>query len=192
VTKSKTVGDALRQHYLAHGLPADGGASNPWFRIRVGNISFRLPNPPARRRAVFYHDVNHIATGYNTTFSDGEMAIAAFEVGAGCGRFALVWFINLSMLGIGTFVAPRTVFRAFVRGRHSASIYRDPIAPERVARMSVAEVRRTLRLDGAQRSARWPDLAAFAAWAFAAVVVLLLPPVLLLGAAWIGIRAWLQ
>jgi len=82
------IRDALAHHYVAHGLPLDGGASNPWFNMRIGPLTLRLPNPPARRRAVVMHDINHLVTGYNTTFSEGEMAIAAFEVGAGCGRLA--------------------------------------------------------------------------------------------------------
>jgi hypothetical protein len=190
--EAPTVRDSLAQHYLVHGLPADGGATDPWFRVHVGAISFRLPNPPARRRAVFFHDVNHLATGYNTTFGDGEMAIAAFEVGAGCGRFAIVWFINLIMFAIGLLVVPRTVWRAFLRGHHSISIYRDPLAPETLASMSVAQVRQRMRLDAAQDSAQKADYVVFALWAFAAVVVSLAPGVLVFGATWFGLRAWLR
>lgn len=51
------------------------------------------------------------ATGYNTTFSEGEVAIAAFEVGAGCGHVAIVWFLNLCAFAIG-FVSRRTRFAA--------------------------------------------------------------------------------
>jgi len=113
---------ALAQHYNAHGLPPNGGAHDPWFRVRLGPVSLRLPNPPARRRALLSLDVNHIATGYNTTFSQGEVAIAAFEVGAECGRFAIVWLINLWVLALGLFCAPRAVFTAYVRGRRSFSV----------------------------------------------------------------------
>src|SRR2546423_4895268 len=117
------IRDALVQHYVAHGLPLDGGASNAWFNVRIGPISVRLPNPPARRRAVVMHDINHLVTGYNTTFSEGEMSIAAFEVGAGCGHLAIVWFINLSLLALALVVRPRAAFAGFVRGRRSASVY---------------------------------------------------------------------
>ncbi len=92
---STTVTEALARHYAEHGLPPDGGESERWFRIRIGPLVLPLPNPPARRRAVFYHDVNHVLTGYNTVFSDGEMVIAGYELGSGCGPFGIAWLINL-------------------------------------------------------------------------------------------------
>lgn len=192
MTPDSPVRDALAEHYRAHGLPADGGAADPWFRVRLGALSVRLPNPPARRRAVFLHDVNHLATGYNVTFGDGEIAIAAFEVGAGCGHFAIVWFINLCMLAIGLVLGPRTVFRAFRRGRHSISIYRDVPPREHLATMSIAAIRQHLGLDPAQRDAGRSDYVAFAGWACVAVGVLVAPVGLVLGAAWLGLRAWMR
>src|SRR5206468_2426615 len=104
---------ALTEYYREHGLPSDGGESARWFRVRLGRLTIPVPNPPARRRAVFYHDVNHLVTGYDTTFSQGEMEIAGFEVGVGCGRFWIAWFINLFMMGLGLVIAPRAVLRAF-------------------------------------------------------------------------------
>jgi len=33
------IRDALAHHYVAHGLPLDGGASNPWFNVRIGPLT---------------------------------------------------------------------------------------------------------------------------------------------------------
>ena len=183
------IRDALAAHYTAHGLPADGGAADPWFRIRLGPVSLRLPNPPARRRAVLYHDVNHVATGYNTTFSEGEVAIAAFEVGAGCGHFAIAWFFNLCALAIGFVSQPRSALRAFVRGRRSVSIYHSPPSPAAFAAATVGEIRRRLRLDAVPARAHWFDYASFVVWGLTALVVLLVPPVIILTGLWLGGRA---
>lgn len=169
------IGDALARHYVAHGLPADGGESDPWFRVHIGPVTLRLPNPPARRRAVFFHDVNHVVAGYNTLFSDGEMAIAAFEVGSGCGPFAIVWYINLSMMGLGLLVTPRRVFRAFVRGRHAASIYHRRESREALSGLTVAELRGQLGLDRSASGARLSDGLSFVIWAVAALAVLVAP-----------------
>ena len=79
--------DALAQHYVNHGLPADGGAHEPYWRLRAGPLAIPIPNPPARQRVLFYHDANHVLTGYNTVFTEGEMTIAAFELGNGCGPY---------------------------------------------------------------------------------------------------------
>ena len=123
--REQTIGDSLLAYYREHALPPDGGESLAWFRVRLGRLSLLIPNPPARRKAIFFHDVNHILTGYNTTFSEGEMDIAGFEIGAGCGRYVVAWVINAFMFGLGLLIRPRSVLRAFRRGRRSRSLYRD-------------------------------------------------------------------
>jgi hypothetical protein len=182
------IGDALRRHYIAHDLPADGGASDPWFRVHIGPVTLRLPNPPARRRAVFFHDVNHVVAGYDTSFSGGEMAIAAFEVGSGCGPFAIVWYINLSMFGLGLAVTPRAVFRAFVRGRHAASIYHRRENSSALSAMTVAKLRAELGLDQPIPAASLLDRLTFLAWAAAAVVVMIAPFAVVVAALSAGLR----
>ena len=182
------IGDALRRHYVAHGLPADGGAGDPWFRVHIGPVTFRLPNPPARRRAVFFHDVNHVVAGYDTTFSGGEMAIAAFEIGTGCGPFAIVWCINLSMLGLGLAVTPRAVFRAFVRGRHAASIYHRRENSAALSAMTVSKLRAELGLDQPIPASTLVDRLSFLAWAAAAVVVMIVPFAAVFAALSAGLR----
>ena len=89
------------------------------------------------------HDINHIVTGYNTTFSEGEMSIAAFEVGAGCGRLAIVWFINLSLLALAVVVHPRVAFAGIRARPPDASIYssdRDPHTRRDVGRKCSSDV----------------------------------------------------
>lgn len=180
VDDSTAVGVALEHHYRAHGLPADGGANDSWFRVRLGPVTLPVPNPPARRRAVFFHDVNHVVTGYNTTFSEGEMEIAAFEVGAGCGPVAIAWYINLTMMAIALCLRPRLAFHAFVRGRRSLSLYDWNVERTEVARMSLGDVRRRLALDESRGPARATDRLQFAIWSLIALGVLLAPLALLL------------
>lgn len=158
------LGEALTSYYAAHGLPADGGASASWFRVRLGRFTIPLPNPPARRRAVFFHDTNHVLAGYDTTFSRGEIEIAAFEIGAGCGRYAIAWGINLPMMLIGGVLRPAAVFRAFVRGRHAGSVYRCREARTTLERMRVDDLRTQFLLDRPPPAAALGDLAAFAMW----------------------------
>jgi hypothetical protein len=113
---------------------------------------------------VFIHDVNHVLTGYNAVFSDGEMSIAAFEVGAGCGRVWVAWLLNLSLMALGVIVRPGLVLRAFVRGRRSESLYtRDESRPA-LRRMRVADLRRLIRLDAAPAVARPDDLIALSTY----------------------------
>jgi hypothetical protein len=157
--------------------------------VHIGPFKIRLPNPPARRRAVVMHDINHIVTGYNTTFSEGEMSIAAFEVGAGCGRLAIVWFINLSLLAIAVVVHPRVAFTGFVRGRRSASIYSSNRDAATLAAMSVESVRDMLRVDAADARPRLTDRVLFAAWSIIAMAVFLAPLAIVLTGLWALVRA---
>lgn len=164
--------DALAAHYAAHGLPADGGATDAWFRVRLGRLIVPLPNPPARRRALFLHDANHVLTGYDTRFGGGEVMIAAFEVGAGCGPYLMAWAINLPMLVIGGVLRPVDVLRAFARGRHSRSIYREPDARAALECMRVTELRKRLMLDRPAPTPTFRDAAAFAIWSGAALLAM--------------------
>lgn len=141
-----SVRDALVRHYDQHRLPADGGESARWFRVRLGAISIPVPNPPARRRAVFYHDLNHVLTGYSTTFSTGEMEIAGFEIGTGCGSYLIAWFINGFMMVLGLVMRPRAVLRAFHRGRASRSIYSIGRSRAELLAMSVGALRDELHI----------------------------------------------
>jgi hypothetical protein len=183
---------ALAQHYVAHGLPPDGGANDRWFRVRLGPVSLRLPNPPARRRALLFHDVNHIATGYNTTFSQGEVTIAAFEVGAGCGRFAIAWLINLSAMALGAFCAPRAVFAAYVRGRQSYSIYRALPTAETLARTTVGAIRQRLRVNTVATVPQLTDYIGFVLWSAAGLALLVAPAILVVFTLWSSLRALAQ
>jgi len=180
-----TVGDALTRHYAEHGLPADGGENDPWFRVRIGSITIRLPNPPSRQRAVFFHDVNHILTGYNTRFSDGEMVIAGFEVGSGCGRFGMAWYINLVMMAIGLVLRPRATFHAFVRGRGCSSIYQRHEDRAELRTRTVADLRKILAMEEAGASADAGDRMAFLVWSVIAWVVTLATAAAAIALVWV-------
>jgi len=139
--------DALGRHYVAHHLPQDGGLHTNWFRVHIVPISIPLPNPPARREAVLLHDMIHILTGYDTVFSDGEMRIAAYEVGAGCGRVWVAWLLNVSLMAYGILYRPRDTVRAFARGRAARSIYTLEVDRAELRAMTVAELSARLQLD---------------------------------------------
>ena len=188
VSDSTMIGDALAAYWIAHELPPDGGATDRVFHVRIGPLTVPLPNPPGRRRAVVFHDVNHLVTGYNTTFSQGEVVIAGFEVGAGCGPYWIVWYINLSMMALGILFRPRDVFAAFVRGRRSASIYRQETDPAALSRMSLAQVRALLEVDRRAEPAEAADRAAFVAWGAIAAMVLVGPLLAIVAGAFAVLR----
>jgi hypothetical protein len=107
------------------------------------------------------------------------MAIAAFEVGAGCGRVAIAWFLNLSLFALGLIVRPRAVFTAFVRGRRSGSIYHIGRDAASLAAMSVDNVRALLRVDPGDGPPGIGDRAAFAFWGVVGWLEWLAVPILI-------------
>lgn len=158
-----TVGEARARIYEQAGYPPDGGYSKSFVELaRIGPIPIGFPNTDSRRRAVVLHDLHHIVTGYGMDWA-GEGEISAWEIATGCGRYGFAWFINLQGMVMGWVVAPVRTWRAWVRGRHSKSLYREgwreTLLSERVDAM-----RARLELDRPAPKATLGDAASYAAW----------------------------
>ena len=78
-----TMSEARRSYFVANGFAEDGGYSDKWVDFKLGPIPFPFPNSPARVKAVRYHYLHHVITGYRTDFV-GELEISGWEIGAGC------------------------------------------------------------------------------------------------------------
>jgi hypothetical protein len=150
-----------------------------WVKLEAGGIPIWFPNAPGRVRAVKLHDVHHVATDYDTSWT-GEAEIAAWELASGCGRFAWAWGLNLAAMPIGLALAPRAVFRAFVRGRHTTNLYRTHgTVDDRLLGESVGTLRAELGLDLPVPPPRVSDAATFAAFAVAGLAPLIVLAALL-------------
>ena len=148
---------------------ADGGYGDAWVDFKLGPLPVPFPNTRARVRAVRYHDLHHVLTGYDTS-TIGEFEISAWELGAGCKEFAAAWQLNLGGLFAGLLSAPRRTVRAFLRGRRSESLYGRPF--EALLDSTVGELRREMRVDSpssgpAAIDALWLALASLAGLAVA-------------------------
>lgn len=160
-----TMGAARQRYFAANGF--DGAYSERWVKLKAGPIPIYFPNADGRRRAVKFHDLHHIATGYQTDWT-GEAEIGGFEIGGGCGPFVWAWILNLQALAIGLFMAPRAVFRGFVRGRHAGTLYHQgEFTDEAMLGRSVGDIRRQLHLDRPPPAPGAGDVAAFVAWSAA-------------------------
>jgi hypothetical protein len=155
-----TMREARARYFEANGFGADGGYTKAWDLFKFGPIPIPIPNLPARRQALQFHDLNHIITGYETDWK-GEFEIAAWEMGAGCGRLWFAWMINLSGIVGSALLGPRAI-RAFARGRRSRSLYELPV--DELLDMQVDEARRLVAIDRDPGPARPSELLAFAAW----------------------------
>jgi hypothetical protein len=158
--RNLSLRDALRRYFDDNGFGADGGYNSSWVELKVGPIPLPFPNTSARKKAVPFHDLHHIATGYGTDWS-GEAEISAWELGAGCKNIIVAWQLNLSMAFVGCFFAPKRTFKAFVRGRRSRSFYGEQYEP--LLALSVAEAKTRTAIPETQPHATPADAALFGA-----------------------------
>ena len=183
-----TVEEALAEHYRLAGLGPDGGYSSRWVRFKIGPLPLAFPNIDARRIASRFHDVNHVLTEYRTDWT-GEMEIGAWEIATGCGLYWAAWYLNLGVFGVGTLLRPKRTFRAWCRGRRSAtSLYRGELEP--VLAATLGTLRARLRLDHDTSSPTLADRMSYALWAGVGLGLVVLQVAVPVAAVWLAI-AWL-
>lgn len=166
---ASTLREALARYFEDNGFGADGGYNARWLKLKLGPIPYVIPNTAGRVRAVRYHDLHHIATGYLTNWM-GEFEIGAWEVGSGCRDFVAAWFLNLSAMASGMFLSPRRMLRAFVRGRRSRNLY-GRTYDDALLDTRVGEMRAELGLDRAVEPATAGDLVRFVAFLLAGLPI---------------------
>lgn len=166
-----TLKDARARYFEDNHFGEDGGYGDAWVDFHIGPIPAPFPNTDARRRAVRYHGLHHVLTGYRTDIR-GEAEISAWELGSGCRSEKAAWFLNLGGFWLGLVIAPRRAWRAHSRGLRTKNLYGRPWGEPLVAR-TVGATRRELGLDdagpGAEEAAG--DLAAFVGTALLASAV---------------------
>jgi hypothetical protein len=158
-----TLGEARALFFARSGLGREGGYSDRWVRVEARPFPFYFPNTRARVRAAKLHDLHHIALEYETDWP-GEAEIAAWELASGCGPYVWAWLLNLGAFTVGILLFPKRVFRAFVRGRHAANLYHDPLSEADLTAATVDWLREKLGIAGEDLPARVSDRAAFAFW----------------------------
>ena len=112
-------------YFRANQFGDDGGYGDAWVTVKLGPVPVSFPNAAERVRAVRYHDLHHIITGYDTDII-GEFEIAAWELGSGCKDFWAAWFLNLGSL-TGGLLAPHG--GASAPSSAAAAAARPPDAP---------------------------------------------------------------
>jgi hypothetical protein len=182
--------EARGRFFAEQGIPADGGYEAPTIPVVVlGRFHvFNLPNTESRKRAVRFHDLHHVLTGYQTDWP-GEGRISAWELATGCRDHWAAWVLNLNGLLIGLVLDPVGTLRAFSRGRRSTNLYAEAFGPALLSR-PVSEVRVALGLEAEGGPLDGGGALALVGWlgvALALAVVELAP----LGLLTLGLWAWL-
>ena len=164
-----TLREARTLYFTLNNFGDDGGYGDKWVKIKFGPIPIFFPNIPSRASAARYHDLHHILTEYATTL-EGEAEVAAWEVATGELPNLAGWFLDLGGFAYGLLLYPRKLYRAFLRGRRSKSLYPLPFTEELLSR-KVGEVREALNLNQDTGAARPADRLAFLKYAILSVAV---------------------
>lgn len=182
VDASLTLRDSRAVYFTENGLPPDGGYGNRWVVIKAGAFPvFAFPNTESRRRAVPFHDLHHVLTGYRTTLL-GEAEIGAWELGSDCTTSPIAVILNCQVFGFMLPRHPRRLLRAFVKGRRARNLYGTSHDDALLSR-SVGEVRKALRIDAPAGEPTPQDRRAFLRWSAQALATNWGPllPILALG-----------
>jgi hypothetical protein len=131
-----------RAGYFAKNGWDEKGYDVKWVRIQAGPIPLFIYNTEGRKKAVKLHDLHHVLTGYETTWT-GEAEIGGWELAGGCGWHLAAWYLNAWAFAIGLVIAPRRTIRAFRRGLHERNLYRETLT-EALLDSSIDEVRARL------------------------------------------------
>lgn len=141
----ETLRSARARYFDVNQFGPNGGYDDPWVKIKIGPFNVSIPNTPGRVRAVRFHDLHHILTGYDTDLR-GEAEIAAWELGSGCADHYAAWVLNIGAAGIGIALIPKRTWQAFLRGLDSKNLYRETF-DDSLLEKNVAEMRKQLHLD---------------------------------------------
>lgn len=139
--------EALYKDLADHGFAPDGGINDRWVVGRFGPIPVCFPNAAVRKKAVPFHDFNHVLAGYGHD-NVGEAEIGAWELASGCKGYVAAWILNWTALLLGV-RSPRRLYSAFVRGRHCQNLYGANLKD--FVDRSLIDVRRDLGLDANYR-----------------------------------------
>ena len=165
---SMLLGEALNCFYKSHDYGEEGGIYSNWAWFKIGFISFPLPNIAQRKVNTYKHDINHIITGYETTWK-GEFEITAWEMGSGgWGNNYIINLITLQAMGLGFLFYPKLTLKAFKRGFTMRNAHTINIPKEEFLSYTIDDVKRML--SGHDRVDRNTYF-----WIFIAIFIAILP-----------------
>jgi hypothetical protein len=161
------------RYFEENGFGKDGGYTDNWVQVKIGPIALAFPNSASRKKAVPFHDLHHILTGYRTDWI-GEAEIAAWELASGCKHMIAAWILNLLALGMKVLFSPGRVYRAFMRGRQSCNLYDHDL--KTLLDQPAEEVRKEMGTAGNAVKPSGKDRLAFVAFSMIGLAMVSGPP----------------
>lgn len=134
-----TVKEALSQFYDHQKLDTSVIKNRINF-YPLGKIKVPFLNIEARKKIIFYHDLNHIYTGYLTDLV-GEGELAAWELASGFPKgFRFGYLYSAFALIPGLVLSPIKMRAAYKKGRHKKNSYMLDMKKSEVAQSKLTEI----------------------------------------------------
>ena len=179
-----TIREVLDQFFEKNNLGEDGGLNKSWAWLKVGRFYIPFPNTESRKKALVFHDIHHLVTGYRSNWK-GEAEIGAWEVSTGCEDFMAAWVLDLWSFCLGLLFFPKATYLAFIRGRRTLNLYKRTYTKEELMGMNIPEIQSKLLLDKPQtKPATAIEILSFIGWSTVALTSAFIPfalPYILLG-----------
>ncbi|MVM37934.1 hypothetical protein GO730_10580 [Spirosoma sp. HMF3257] len=138
------VEHALNAFYELHGYGEEGGINKKWDMIKFGPISLPLPNLESRRRNIYLHDINHLVTGYDTTWK-GEASVTSWEIATGgWGNIYFAWWLTLWGMAVGVMFYPKYSYNAFQAGLRMKSAFTSGLTKQEMYSLSIDQLKSRL------------------------------------------------
>jgi len=135
-----------RDLYLAENGFTTQAYDSPTAEGALFGLKFTVPNPPAHQRAIRFHDLHHVATGYGTDHA-GEAELSAWQARRGLRRAGLyVTAIVLANAALGVVVAPTRTLKAVRAAAGVGTLFDMGADYERLLQLSVGELRALLSI----------------------------------------------
>jgi hypothetical protein len=150
---SQTVQNALQEFYQTHYF-GDEALTAKVVQVRLGPLRFLFPNPKQRRDAIHLHDLTHLLTGYDTSWT-GEGEVAAWELASGFPRkYWIGWVYAPMTFTVGFLISPLKVAKAFVRGWGQTNLYKLDLPREKLNSLTLLDLKEELKRAAARRMER--------------------------------------
>jgi hypothetical protein len=137
-----TTKEALIGFYKFNRLNLTDDFESHCVRVYIGCLLTPVPNIPARKKYIMFHDLHHIMAGYGID-RVGESEISAWELGSRSCRKPIISIMNLFALSTGFILEPKRVIAAFYRGCRSKNLYymADSMTEADVQQLALTDVK---------------------------------------------------
>lgn len=137
--------EAARDAYLQENGFTVAAYSDPTTAVSLLGFTFHIPNTAPHKRAIMWHDLHHVVTGFGTN-PTGEGEISAWELRRGLAGLDLyVGAIVVGLVALGLVVSPRRTIRAWREsGAQKGSLFPSTYNYDDVLKLRVGELRTML------------------------------------------------